>query len=534
MTSNKRKAAVLRRVFISTAAAGAALLIAACGGGGSGGTPNVGGGGGGGNTALQQAIAACEAGLPTTPMTAGNQMAVIVDAGPCTSSNGTVANVQQVVALNSPFTTVTICIPGKTGAGNCQQIDHVLVDTGSSGLRIAASALTLTLPGVTLNGSQLYECMQFGSGFSWGSVRAADVAMASETTANRVTGGISVQVIGDSENVAVPTACSDNYPGTAAQDSVYAMQANGILGVGLFIQDCGGGCYNAATTAAFSSLYYLCPGSDCSAQLSVGVNTQQLTNPVYAFTGDYQGVILSMQSMLSAQPLQNQQPCTIANSAGCGAATLGGYLTFGINSEAGDGGAPGSLGGNNDIASTQGFYQADPSTGNLNSYVTNVGGTLISSTDPINTCPDRLNPTLTPPCYQSSFLDSGSNAIYAPIPSTNAGSPVPTAWISADSYGFYNPTSAVTMTATIQGYNGGTIASPSYVFQDADTLFGLGGGSYSALMGIGAPNSSTIALNTSGLDWGLPFFFGVPVVVAIETVAVTVNSVAETGPFWVF
>src|SRR5690349_12125495 len=41
-------------------------------------------------------------------------------------------------AFNSPFVSVTICIPG---TATCQTIDQVLLDTGSSGLRIAASAL---------------------------------------------------------------------------------------------------------------------------------------------------------------------------------------------------------------------------------------------------------------------------------------------------------------------------------------------------------------------------------------------------------
>ena len=38
---------------------------------------------------------------------------------------------------NGLFTSVTICVPGS--ASNCQTIDGVLVDTGSSGLRILSS-----------------------------------------------------------------------------------------------------------------------------------------------------------------------------------------------------------------------------------------------------------------------------------------------------------------------------------------------------------------------------------------------------------
>ena len=60
-------------------------------------------------------------------------------------------NVQPIVVdpgpagdyVNGSFTSVTVCVPGTT---SCQTIDGVLVDTGSSGLRILSSALTLPLP----------------------------------------------------------------------------------------------------------------------------------------------------------------------------------------------------------------------------------------------------------------------------------------------------------------------------------------------------------------------------------------------------
>src|SRR5690242_8313720 len=50
---------------------------------------------------------------------------------------------------NGSFVSATICLPGTT---TCQTIDHLLVDTGSFGLRILSSAgggaLTLALPTV--------------------------------------------------------------------------------------------------------------------------------------------------------------------------------------------------------------------------------------------------------------------------------------------------------------------------------------------------------------------------------------------------
>ena len=58
---------------------------------------------------------------------------------------------------NGVFTTVTICVPG---TATCQDIPDVLVDTGSEGLRLLSSQVTLNLPAVTDNSNnQLQECV---------------------------------------------------------------------------------------------------------------------------------------------------------------------------------------------------------------------------------------------------------------------------------------------------------------------------------------------------------------------------------------
>src|SRR2546421_9341508 len=64
------------------------------------------------------------------PPNGTNVAAVVVDAGP----KG--ANGSPVGYVNGIFTTVTVCVPGTS---TCQNIDHVLVDTGSSGLRLLAN-----------------------------------------------------------------------------------------------------------------------------------------------------------------------------------------------------------------------------------------------------------------------------------------------------------------------------------------------------------------------------------------------------------
>src|SRR5689334_2831436 len=90
------------------------LCVAGCGGGS--GLANGGGGGGGG-----------------TPPTGANVQAIVVDSGP------TPVATSSTPAINTAYTTVTICAPGSTS--NCQTIDHIQVDTGSSGLRILQEVL---------------------------------------------------------------------------------------------------------------------------------------------------------------------------------------------------------------------------------------------------------------------------------------------------------------------------------------------------------------------------------------------------------
>ena len=83
--------------------------------------------------AAQVATPKCgEQGSSATSSASGNNvLPIAVNSGPTNN------------ALNQPFATVTICVPGTS---NCQLIDGILIDTGSSGLRILSSAVTLSLP----------------------------------------------------------------------------------------------------------------------------------------------------------------------------------------------------------------------------------------------------------------------------------------------------------------------------------------------------------------------------------------------------
>lgn len=249
-------------------------------------------------------LAACGGGSSSSNATqtspsprAQNVQAIVVDSGPGTSSG------QPVGAVNSPYVTLTVCQPGSST--QCQTIDHVLVDTGSSGLRIVASSLSggFALPALSdTNGNPLGECLRFADGYSWGPVKQADLRIAGEMAP-----GISIQVIGDSTFPTVPSTCPG---GLVAENTVAAFRANGLLGISPSIQDCGDSC----ATQAFEGWYYACSSVTCTAA-AVSIS-KQVGNPVAAFAQDNNGTVM-------------QLPAVGAN----GAINVTGSLIFGIGTQ---------------------------------------------------------------------------------------------------------------------------------------------------------------------------------------------------------
>jgi len=260
------------------------VCIAACGGGGGGGNSSN---GVGDTSSLppapsQQPIAATAAN--TVPVTVGTGVAGLP---------------------NIPTVTVTVCV---AGSNTCATLNNIQLDTASFGLRILASSLpasfvrALPVNGAS-NGGQLAECTAFADGFTWGTVRNADVKIGGETAGN-----IPIQLIGDLASNTVPTACSNKGPD---QSSTKDLAANGILGVGVSPWDCGSNCADNAAT----SNYYACPnGANCN-NTAVGTS-QQVTNPVSRFALDNNGIIVQMQ------PLSYS-----------GAASAAGTLVFGIGTQ---------------------------------------------------------------------------------------------------------------------------------------------------------------------------------------------------------
>jgi hypothetical protein len=203
---------------------------------------------------------------------------------------------------NGAFTSVTVCAPGTS---TCQTIGGILVDTGSFGLRILSSALSISLPQQNAtDGNPVAECFPFVSGFTWGPVQTADIQIASEKASSTA-----VQVINGS-SFAIPSECSDQ---GINQGSDFI--TNGILGVGNFAQDCGPAC--VTTGPSNPNLYYECPSSGCVVTGESLAN--QVTNPVALFATDNNGVIIELPAAPNPE------------------ASLSGSLVFGIGTQSNNG-----------------------------------------------------------------------------------------------------------------------------------------------------------------------------------------------------
>lgn len=232
--------------------------------------------------------------VTAAPVLTDNRLPISVDTGPSAAPG----------ALNVPFVSVTVCRPG---TAVCQTIDHVMLDTGSYGLRLLVPLdAALALPALAAPaGGAVGECAQFIDGFAWGSVVQADVRLAGELAPAQ-----SIQAMGTAPGgvATIPATCTGIGRNIG---SVAALGANGILGVGMLRQDCGSACVNTAVAAT----YYACAGAACTATRMP--LAQQVSNPVAAFAADNNGVLVTL-------------PAVGAN----GVAALAGTLTFGIGTQA--------------------------------------------------------------------------------------------------------------------------------------------------------------------------------------------------------
>jgi hypothetical protein len=361
-----------RKSYWIAAACLCAAALAACGGGSS---PSRGG---------------------TNPSggTTTNSVSVIVDNGPAALVSA------GMYAVNSLYATVTVCTPGSTMS--CQAVDHVQVDTGSYGLSIFASVLgaSVTPAPTSVSGGPLRECQQYADGYSWGSVVTLDVTIGLRTLSS-----LPVNLMSDPAAGTAPGSCSTG--AGPAIDTVAVLGANGVMGIGYFLQDCGQGCADVA----FTGLYYACPPTGC-VPTTVPV-TQQLQNPISALSADNNGAVIALQSATSS-----------------GQATLNGTLYFGVGTES-----------NNSVGNAQ-FLTVEPTT---------------SQTQPPATLVTMFNGST----LSGSVIDSGSNAYFFDDSAL-------TVCTNPDYLGFY--CTAASLSATLQGVNGASF-SVNFDVGDANVLF---------------------------------------------------------------
>ena len=445
---------------------------------------------------------------PTTQVIAPpgppNVESLVVDSGP---------GALTTPAINTAFVTVTVCIHG---TNTCQNIDHIEVDTGSSGLRIVtgasivdangnpAGAFNLALGPVhdpnNLN-NVLAECLQFADGFSWGSVNTADIKL---PVSGETATGVTVQMIGAASagdpSKANPT-CIPPPPINAnachgLENTVPCFGANGILGVGPFVNDCSTNfpcdpgnpatiTSGGVTFPSKSATYYTCTAAASCKEVAVGTVTPdlQLPNPAVLFATDKNGVIIELPALGDTGE----------------AAPVTGSLVFGIGTR-----------GNNALGSATKLLMCTGDTTAGNCGIT-LQGKLVALAGTISASLNGTN-------YRESYLDSGSNANFFPTTS------IPSC--SAPNQGFLCPTSTTNESATLTGTDG-TTATANFSVANANSLFQQNNAMNFAFSNLGGSNYSS-TLQNSTLDLGLSFFFGHNVFTGFE------NLSSNTAPYFAY
>jgi hypothetical protein len=405
-------------------------------------------------TSTQDTTKSGTASVTVNPTTAANNVApLVVDSGPTGLSEANIA-----------YTTITVCVPGSVPpSSNCQDIDHVQVDTGSTGLRVVSSVLNVSLPqSRDSSGNPLDECLIFLDGYVWGPVATADIYIAGEKA-----GSTPIQLtIPDGGSPGVPSSCSSQTTGSNDGGAVSDLGANGIIGVGFFQQDCGPACTTA--NGQILDWYYDCPSSGCNATYTT--LQQQVTNPVVLFSSDNNGVLIQLPSVPDG-----------------GSPSPTGSLIFGIGTES-----------NNALGSAAIYQVPDENsiTNNLGDIITTFNGQP----------------------YNLSFIDSGSNGLFF-LDTSITGIPT----CSGQSSVWYCPSNSPDdLTATNQGQNDsqqgtGNALAVNFSIENADNLFQTSNTAWSTLGGPYTPAPVQF-------DWGLPFFFGRNVFVAFDQMSTPVGT----------
>lgn len=430
-----------------------AVVLISCGGGTTTVTTLTGGGltGGAAQIVVQD--------TPTGP----NTTEIVVDSGPPGAFSLGVTNV--------PYVTVTLCSPGSTS--RCVTIDHVLLDTGSIGLRILQSKVAaLGLPQVAVPADassatpagHAAECYPFVLGAVWGPLATADLQIAGESAL-----ALTVQLIDDAvvPTFPAPANCQAAASG-GLLTSAATLQANGILGIGMINVDCGVSCLTNVYSGSYA-VYYSCAAGSGTCVPAAMPAAAQVHNPVSQFALDNNGAMIVMPALPDL-----------------GAAIAKGRLVFGIGTQA-----------NNQIPLTATMYRVDSDPASINYlYLTTQLGSR---------------------SYPSSYIDTGSNAVFFDNATLPKACQVP----AGTAGNWYCPATAWRQTASIIDV-AGTSGRIDFSVASADALFATGGAAFANLGGSAGQAASAFA-------WGMPFFYGRKVFVSIWG-----QVLSPTGPWYAF
>ena len=196
-------------------------------------------------------------------------------------------------AVNEPVVTLTICVPNST---NCENVSNILVDLGSTGLRLSHTlAISSSLPQESENGGLITECYGFVSGYNYGPVVTASVTLGNQS--------VTVPVQISNSSLSAPSSCTTSSTGNISS-APFEPYINGILGL-LFPQD-----------DSLDGQYY--EGGSGPTTISSSLEVQ---NPVFLLpTSENNGVLLSGFPTVSTTQ---------------GDPTVSGLLTFGTGTASG-------------------------------------------------------------------------------------------------------------------------------------------------------------------------------------------------------
>ncbi len=435
----------------------------------------------------------------TPAITGTNVVPVTVNGSLCLSAS----DPNSALGPNAPCVSVTVCPPGASSnsAQHCQVISGLLLDTGSVGLRVFKSVLNADLLAqltpVTVSGfpGVAAECVTYADGSAdWGPIGRATVFMGGEPGVSSPIqlidgffGGTGANGYNICNSYAGGSAtdnrldrCPTNTPASAPVRGT-GLGYNGILGVGLYAQDCGAGCanpnlnYNPGT-------YYSCSGdlnsaSSCRA-IPIAIPTpSQVQNLIASLPTDNNGIILTLPSPGPA-----------------GTTSANGYMIFGIETQSNNQTPSGSAG---KALLVNGYMEVNAAfNGTTNGAFIDSGSTFLH---------------FPPGSSTSNLVDCGTfnswfSSFFCPTNNTNT--------LVSMALNLQTPSANTSSIATSI-----TVGNPLYLFSSYNWVFSNVG---LATNLIGFPNTT--------LDLGLPFYLGKKIYHGYQGKSSSLGS----GPYWYF